>query len=360
MEAAMKKIIINGDVLCAEKIFGISRVAFELMEEIDKQLFENNIELDIQVCYPIEKTENKKKYKKVKSTVLGKGKKRFVLNVLRKYVRKERGIFCSLSNNIAIAKNSLILVHDIRALDNPKYDTVKNRIYQVFLMKSIKYTRSRVVTVSQYQKERIMYICGIDSGKIFVIGNGWEHIKKIKSDEEIFSQNSDIKRNEYYYTLGSLAKHKNYEWIVNVALANPFCTFVIAGDVSYEKWGIDEKIFSDIKNIIFTGYVTDEENKALLENCRGFLHPSKYEGFGIPPLEALALGKPVAVSSDTCLPEIFGDAVHYFDSDNYNIDMDELFRNKVESPENVLEKYTWKNAAKEWIKLFNELECSVQ
>jgi glycosyltransferase involved in cell wall biosynthesis len=58
-------------------------------------------------------------------------------------------------------------------------------------------------------------------------------------------------------------------------------------------------------NIHFTGYLTDGEIKALMQNCRAFIHPAIYEGFGIPPLEAMSCGADLIISTATCLPEIY-------------------------------------------------------
>ena len=103
----------------------------------------------------------------------------------------------------------------------------------------------------------------------------------------------------------------------------------------------------DVENLIFTGYVSDEECKALYQNAKAFLHPSKFEGFGTPPLEALSLGTKVAVANATCLPEVYEDSVLYFDPDNYCVEIDEFMKDEVSSPEKILEKCNYDNCAKE-------------
>ena len=80
-----------------------------------------------------------------------------------------------------------------------------------------------------------------------------------------------------------------------------------------------------------------------------FLHPAVFEGFGIPPLEALSLGAPVAVSRASCLPELYGDTVRYFDPADYSVDLDALLAQPVAPPDKVLKKYSWPVTAAQWL-----------
>ena len=136
---------------------------------------------------------------------------------------------------------------------------------------------------------------------------------------------------------------------------NPFLQFVVAGKIDLQYWGMDEKNIQ-LKNIVYTGYISDEENVALMNNCKAYIHPSKYEGFGIPPLEALALGKKVIVSNATCLPEIFGNAVEYLDPDNFDFDFSTITWNENnEGKEQVLNEHTWEKSAEKWNKLIRDI-----
>ena len=89
--------------------------------------------------------------------------------------------------------------------------------------------------------------------------------------------------------------------------------------------------------------------KALMSKCKAFIFPSYYEGFGIPPLEALSVGAKIIVSKAACLPEIYGNTAHYIDPDNPDINLNQLLEQPVESPERILEKYTYDNAAEQLI-----------
>ena len=83
-----------------------------------------------------------------------------------------------------------------------------------------------------------------------------------------------------------------------------------------------------------------------MKYCKAFIFPSFFEGFGIPPLEALSVGASIIISNTTCLPEIFGDTAHYIDPYNTDINLDEVLSVPTASPQKVLEKYTFTRFAK--------------
>lgn len=86
-----------------------------------------------------------------------------------------------------------------------------------------------------------------------------------------------------------------------------------------------------------------------MQNCKGFLHPAVFEGFGIPPLEALSLGAPIALARASCLPELYGDTARYFDPYDYDVDLDALFAKPAAPPDKVLAKYSWEKTARFWL-----------
>ena len=91
-----------------------------------------------------------------------------------------------------------------------------------------------------------------------------------------------------------------------------------------------------------------------MERCKAFVLPSYYEGFGIPPLEALSCGTKIVVARAASLPEIYGEAAHYIDPDNSNVDLEELLSQPVADAKPVLEKYTYDNAAHQFYELLKE------
>ena len=109
-------------------------------------------------------------------------------------------------------------------------------------------------------------------------------------------------------------------------------------------------------NIFFTGYISDSQVKALMKGCRAFIHPAVYEGFGIPPLEAMSCGAQVIASNATCLPELYEDAVHYIDPHDYNVDLESLLQEPVAPPDEILEKFSWEKEAKKLLEILRKLD----
>jgi glycosyltransferase involved in cell wall biosynthesis len=174
-------------------------------------------------------------------------------------------------------------------------------------------------------------------------------MKYIKSDTSIFEKYEALENGCYYYSLSSLAPHKNFVWVIENARANPSEIYAIAG----KSWvGNDTEAENNIlPNVLFLGYVSDAENKALMENCKAFIHPAKYEGFGITPLEALSCGAKICISNASCLPEIFKDSAYYFDPDDSTVDLNQLLKNQIYNGTAILEQYTWDKAAHKWYDL---------
>ena len=94
--------------------------------------------------------------------------------------------------------------------------------------------------------------------------------------------------------------------------------------------------------------------KWYMQHAKALLFPSFYEGFGIPPLEALALGTPVIASDIPVLREVFGDTIHYANQMDYHVNLDKLLQESVEPADRVLEKETWENAAKFWLEVIKQ------
>jgi glycosyltransferase involved in cell wall biosynthesis len=115
-------------------------------------------------------------------------------------------------------------------------------------------------------------------------------------------------------------------------------------------------------NVIFTGFMSDGELAWLYANCQAYVFPSFMEGFGLPPLEAMLYGAPVASSDATCLPEVLGDAAVYFDPSGVNEmseAIDSLLENKelrekiIQAGRDQVKKYSWKRMAEQTLEVYD-------
>lgn len=120
---------------------------------------------------------------------------------------------------------------------------------------------------------------------------------------------ADVPDSNFLLHLSSLDEYKNARLLVEMMDYMPEQTLILAGNCKDQKL---PAIAAKHKNIIMTGKISDEEKTWLYNHCSAFLFPSKAEGFGLPPLEAMSLGKPVFLSTLTSLPEIGGNLACYW------------------------------------------------
>lgn len=345
----MKKVVIAGFSNCKQKnITGVPRVFREIILRLDKMIAGTDLTIEYAVS---EGAENRivalDELHNIKPIIFPKKKFSLISSIftLPKYLRREHAVGISLDFNVIRHRGFVASLPDIRPAVYRQYDSRRHYfVFNHFTVPIIKKYSSFIITDSDYQKDLIAKYLAYPLDRIKTVYLGWEHMNDLVADENIFTRFPTIKSQQYFYTLGSVAPHKNYRWVYEVAKRNPNHLFVVAGRNDTNFFDGQEKLL----NVVYTGYVSDAENKALMTHCRAFLLPSKFEGFGLPPLEALACGAPICLARATCLPEIYGDCAHYFDPDDYNVDLDKLLSEPVNNPQVVLQKYSWDNTARAW------------
>ena len=347
----MKKFVINGITFSQRKtITGIQRVCIELLKRLDSLADDGTVQ--IEYAYPAG-AENKlfpiSDFKNILPVELPNKSKIYLESVvLPKYIKKNKAVgLCIEIENGFLSKNHISVFHDLRPLVYST-DRLKLKFQFWVYLKIEKFFSKKILIASDYQKMLVTKHLKRKEEDIYTLYWGWEHIKSIKEDDTILDRYSLIEKGNYYYSLGSLAPHKNFKWIIEVAKRNPDKIFAIAGGKNVNVWK-DTVQTDEFPNVIFLGYVSDEENKALMQNCKAFLFPSKFEGFGIPPLEALACGAEIIISNATCLPEIYEDCAHYFDPDDYTVDLEKMLNEPVAAPEKILKKCSWDKVAMQYL-----------
>lgn len=121
----------------------------------------------------------------------------------------------------------------------------------------------------------------------------------------------------YFLYVGNAYPHKNLEILLHVARSFPAFRFVFVGKEDYFYARLKQTAIAlGVMNVLFTGFLTDAELGALYRFATLYIFPSLYEGFGLPPLEAMTYGLPVVASRRGSLPEILGEAAEYFDPEN--------------------------------------------
>lgn len=340
----MKKIVINGRFL-TQQITGVQRVAHELVREMDNLIKVKNIEV---VVLAPKNTIFETLYKNIKIKKVGflKGHLWEQLE-LPFYAFKEKGVLLNLCNTAPIINTGIVDIHDISFRVNSQFFSKKFSWYYRVLVWILVRTSKKILTVSEFSKQEIIKYYNVPKEKVEVIYNSWEHILRVKEDFSIL-QKFNLEKKNFYLAVSSIAPNKNFQYIIELAKLYPEKWFVIVGKKNlkiFGKLGIE-----NLENIVWCGYVSDEELKALYMTCKGFIYPSFYEGFGLPPLEVMGCGcEEIYVSNTSCLSEIFGDSVIYLNP--YKAEKI-LITSSIKLNNKRLDKYNWQLSIGRTLKLF--------
>ncbi|XOC99192.1 glycosyltransferase family 4 protein [Burkholderia sp. 22PA0106] len=215
------------------------------------------------------------------------------------------------------ARRQVLMVHDVAVYDLPGNYSWKYRLWYRFAYAILKRTAHHIVTVSEFSKLRIMARLNIPASRISVVHNGVDHFDRIAPDAGILSR-LNLRADHYVLIVGSLSVGKNLARVLAaIALLDGGhdWQFVVVGGFDLRVFNAKEKADISLSNdVVMAGFVSDGELKALYEHAGCFLFPSLYEGFGLPPLEAMSCGCPVIASREAALPEVCGNAALYCDA----------------------------------------------
>lgn len=208
-------------------------------------------------------------------------------------------------------KRYISIIHDIRSVEYPELSTKIQNIHANFVnWTAIKFS-DELVTVSETMKNQISKYYEIDKNKIKIIYNT-SSIQNINYDkDETILRKYALKPKTYLFFVGGRDKNKNIQNLISSfeCINNDFpnLKLVIAGNKG------NDKIISTNPNVIYTGFVSDEDIKVLYKNTLLFIFPSIYEGFGIPILDAQIMNVPVICSDIPVFREVAGEGALFCD-----------------------------------------------
>jgi glycosyltransferase involved in cell wall biosynthesis len=267
----------------------------------------------------------------------------------------------------------VITVFDLSVLLFPGYHPwVRERVFNEGIARSAA-RADAIIVISQHTKRDVVKHLGVPQGKIHVVlcaaAARFRPLPSMELDRVLSKYN--LEAGKYLLCVGNVEPRKNLVRLVesydllrrSVGMQHPM---VIAGGQGWHNSPIYRKVeeLGLRQAVRFLGYVPDDDLPPLLNGALLFVYPSLYEGFGLPPLEAMACGTPVVTSNTSSLPEVVGDAaltVDPYDVEGLTKAMEQLLtdqelQNEMRTRGLARAKlFSWERAARETLKVYEEV-----
>jgi glycosyltransferase involved in cell wall biosynthesis len=266
---------------------------------------------------------------------------------------------------------TILTVHDLSFIQTPEAAAPGLRAYLNRVVPCSVSRADLVLADSEATRQDVIAFFRTPAEKLDVLYSGvGAHFRPVRDGDTLRAvrERYGIGGAPYILSLGTVQPRKNYDRLVEALhrLDQPDLRLVIAGG----KGWLDDPLYEKIaalgfgERVVFPGYVPDEDLPAFYSAARVFAFPSLYEGFGLPPLEAMACGVPVITSNVSSLPEVVGDAALLVDP--YDVDAlaealaqaltdDRLRRTLIQRGYLRTKSFTWEKAARQLHKHYARL-----
>jgi glycosyltransferase involved in cell wall biosynthesis len=209
-------------------------------------------------------------------------------------------------------REQAVVIHDAGVFSVPQAFSAGFRLAYKVIHRGLVRSGAQILTVSEFSRSDLLRHLPFAQDRIQVLPESAEHMLHAKADPSVLVR-AGLQARPYVLAVSSMAAHKNFRLVLDAiaTLDAPPFDVAIAGGANAKVFGTAGQVQSD--HIKWLGYVSDAELRALYEGAMCFVFPSVYEGFGIPPLEAMQCGCPVLAARAASIPEVCGDAALYFD-----------------------------------------------
>lgn len=263
----------------------------------------------------------------------------------------------------------IMTIHDLNHLVLPQFYTPFHQLYyRVFVKSCIKRSKF-ILTVSNFSKDEIVRTLGLSKAKIFVTYNGVGEIYRPVTDVKELEYVREIYEfpKEFILCVSNNKPHKNiYQLVRAYCQSNVDLPLVLATPVDSALLKLAES-FNKKHLIYFSKFIAEEHLPAVYSMTKLFVYPSTYEGFGLPPLEAMCCGAPVVVARSSSLPEVVGEAAIFADPYNYldiaqaleiGVNDDSARARSVANIEEHRKKFSWDIMVNQTLELYQSCLAS--
>ncbi|MFL0249131.1 glycosyltransferase family 4 protein [Clostridium neuense] len=269
------------------------------------------------------------------------------------------------------AKNKVIItVHDLAFKSVKDAFTWKTTLWKNFITNLSIKKADKIVAITEFTKSEMLKYYPKINDKISVIYNGFNDFSKEHINCNNINKNIlDLKDSKYILTVSTISPRKNIDGIIKAfdLIKNKISDYklVVAGK---NGW-LYEEVYKIVDNlnlsdrVVFTGGINDDELKFLYKNANLFVYPSFYEGFGLPPLEAMSFKIPTIASNVSSLPEVIQMKECLFDPFDYKeisklilkIENNQYFKdNIIKNQSQILKSYSWNKCGNNMVKFYLE------